>query len=112
MTEQELQQRRRARWRVDGARPIETIDAAAEFIAEMGLCLEFPVKPWVVAPTWMGACAGTEADLPLAAQAFRDPRLPRARELKTGLPRPRTGFEVRYQGETNLLLAAALLHLF
>jgi len=112
MTEQELQQRRRARWRVDGARPVETIDAAAEFIAEMGLCLEFPVKPWVVAPTWMGACAGTEADLPLAAQAFRDPRLPRARELKTRLLRQRTAFEVRYQGETNLLLSAEMFPFF
>src|SRR5439155_18827091 len=112
MTEQELQQRRRARWRVDGARPVETIDAAAEFIAEMGLCLEFPVKPWVVAPTWMRACAGTEADLPLAAQAFRDPRLPRARELKTRLLRQRTAFEVRYQGETNLLLSAEMFRFF
>src|SRR5438105_15133913 len=103
MTEQELQQRRRARWRVDGARPVETIDDAAEFIAETGLCLEFAVKTWLVAPTWMGACAGTEADLPLAAQAFRDPRLPRLRELKTRPLRQRTVLQVRYQGETNLL---------
>ena len=60
----------------------------------------------------MGACAGTEAGLPLAAQAFRDPRLPRARELKTRLLRQRTAFEVRYQGETNLLLSAEMFPFF
>ena len=76
MTEQELWQQRRARWRVDGTRPVQTIEAAAEFVTEVGLSLEFPVKPAVVAPTWIGACAGTENDLPVAKQAFRDRRAP------------------------------------
>src|SRR5919109_750408 len=112
MTEQELYQRRRARWRVDGACPVETIEGAAEFIAEVGLCLEFPVKPPVVAPTWIGACVGSDDDLPLAPQAFRDKRVPVARELKARLVRQRLAFEVRYQAETNLLLAAEMFPFF
>src|SRR5437763_4948525 len=112
MTEQELWQQRRARWRVDGTRPVQTIEAAAEFVAEVGLCLEFPVKPAVVAPTWIGACAGIEDDLPVAQQAFRDPREPLAEELKTRLLRQRLAFEARYQGETNLLLSAEMFPFF
>src|SRR2546423_5148672 len=112
MTEQELWQRRRARWRVDGTRRLETIEGAAEFIAELGLCLEFPVKPAVLAPTWIGACTGTDDGLPVAQQAFRDLRVPVAQELKTRLVRQRLAFEVRYQGEANLLLSAEMFPFF
>src|SRR5438874_13462551 len=112
MTEQELWQQRQARWRVDGTRPVQTIEAAAEFLAEVGLCLEFPVKPAVVAPTWIGACAGMADDLPVAKQACRDRRVPVVEELKRRLLRLYLSFAVRYLVESNLLVVAGLFRFF
>jgi len=105
MTELELHQQRRARWRQDGARPLRSVADAAEFMAEVGMCLMYPLHPPVLAPTFIGACAGTSEDLPTAQQAFRDPRAAQAKELMLRLLRSRQAYEAGFAGETSLLLS-------
>lgn len=106
MTELELIQQRRAKWRLDGTRPVRTLEDASDFIGEVGLCLMYPAEPPVLGPTLVGAVAGSEDDLPAAQKAFEDPRAQRARELMLRLLRERAAFEAQYRGEDILLISA------
>src|SRR5438270_9595907 len=73
MTEQELVEQRRAKWRVNG-NPIRTLEEAREFLEEVGFCLTYPVLPPKLAPTFFGATVGSDLGLALQQQAFSDPR--------------------------------------
>ena len=106
MTELELVQQRRAKWRIDGSRPVRTTEDAAGFIAEVGMCVMYPGEPPVLGPTFVGAVAGSEDKLPAAQQAFKDLRAQQARELMLRLLRERAAFEAQYRGEDILLISA------
>jgi urease gamma subunit len=106
MTEQELQQARRERWRLDG-RGMRTVEEARDFIESAGMCLLYPVKPPVLAPTFLGALAGTNEDLPDAKHAFADPRAQEATELMVRLLREKSVFEANVFGEAGFLVSAA-----
>jgi hypothetical protein len=106
MTELELIQQRRAKWRLDDERRVRTSEDAAAFIAEVGVCLVYPAEPDVVAPTFVGAVAGSDDRLPSAQQAFKNESAQQARELMLRLLRERVAFEAQYRGEDILLISA------
>ena len=106
MTEQELQQTRREKWRLDG-KPILTIEEARAFLDEVGFCLMYPQRPALLVPTFIGAFVGSEDRLPGWQHAFKDPRATEAMELMVRLLRERTAFEANLFDENNGFLVAA-----
>lgn len=111
MTELELREHRRKKWRLDG-NPLRSAGEAREFLESLGFCLMYPVKPPLLVPTFLGACAGSEANLPLRPQAYDDPRARQAEEWALDLLRQRAAFETNRFGETPMLLAASVLPYF
>jgi hypothetical protein len=106
MTDLELQQARREKWRLDG-KPIRTIEGARAFIEEVGLCLMYPQRPALLVPTFIGAFVGAEDRLPEWQHAFKDPRAAEATELMVRLLRERAAFEANLFEENNGFLVAA-----
>jgi len=111
MTEQDLQQERARRWRVDG-NPIRTIEDARSFLRGVGFCLMLPVRSLPVMPTFIGAYAGSAEGLPDAKHAFADPRTSPATELMVRLLRERSAYEINFLPETSLLVSASLFPFF
>lgn len=127
MTEFELQQQRRHKWRTDSpGHAIRTLDDAREFIESVGFCLMYPLPPQqakvgiagalgkstVLAPTFIGAYAGSEENLPTWQHAFADPRAQQASELMVRLLRERAAYEANLFGETGFLIAASIFPYF
>jgi len=106
MTDQELQQLRREKWRLDG-KPVRTIEAARAFLEDAGFCLMYPQRPPLLVPTFIGAFVGSEDRLPDWQHAFADPRAAEAIELMVRLLRERTAFEANLFAENNGFLVAA-----
>lgn len=106
MTDLELQQLRREKWRLDG-KPIRTIEQARAFVEDNGFCLMYPQRPPLLVPTFIGAFAGSEDRLPEWQHAFKDPRATEATELMVRLLRERTAFEANLFEENNGFLVAA-----
>jgi hypothetical protein len=105
MTEQELHELRRRQWRLDG-RGMRTLEEAREFMETVGMCLLYPTKPAVLAPTFLGAYAGTDEGLPVARQAFADPRAREATDLMVRLLREKSVFEASVFGDAGFLVSA------
>src|SRR5260370_6413172 len=84
MIEQELQQLRREKWRLDG-KAIRTIEQARAFLEGVGFCLMFPLRPAMPLPTFMGAFVGADDRLPTWKDAYSDPRAAEATELMVRL---------------------------
>jgi hypothetical protein len=106
MTDLELQQLRREKWRLNG-KPIRTIEAARAFVEDVGFCLMYPQRPALLVPTFIGAFVGSEDRLPGWQHAFADPRAAEATELMVRLLRERTAFEANLFEENNGFLVAA-----
>jgi len=106
MTESDLIQLRRSKWRLDG-RPIRTIEEARVFIDEVGFCLMYPVRPPMPLPTFIGAFAGSDDRLPTWQHAFSDPRAADATSLMVRLLRERSAYEANLFDENNAFLVAA-----
>src|SRR3974390_2975891 len=106
MTEQELQQQRREKWRLEGKR-IRTIEEARAFLEEVGFCLMYPKRPPLLVPTFIGAFVGSDDRLPEWQHAFKDPRAGEATELMVRLLRERAAFEANVFEENNGFLVAA-----
>ncbi|HUA16280.1 MAG TPA: crosslink repair DNA glycosylase YcaQ family protein [Verrucomicrobiae bacterium] len=106
MTDLELQQLRREKWRLDG-KPIQTIEKARTFVEDVGFCTMYPERPALLLPTFIGAFAGSDEKLPVWQQAFQDPRAARATELMVRLLRERSAFEANLLEENNGFLIAA-----
>jgi hypothetical protein len=117
MTEQELQQRRREKWRLDG-NPVRTLEDARAFIESVGFCLMYPLPSAgakglrLIVPTFVGAYVGDAEKLPTWQHAFRDPRAQEATELMVRLLRDRSTYEAPLFGETTLLVAATVFSYF
>ena len=111
MTEQELLEARRAKWRLNG-QPIRTLEDAHEFIDSVGFCLMLPVRHAVQVPTFIGAYAGTDEHLPLAQHAFADPRFKDANDLMVRLLRQKFAYEANLFGETTFLVSASVFPFF
>ena len=106
MTELELQQMRREKWRLDG-KPIRTIEEARAFLEDAGFCLMYPRRPALLVPTFIGAFVGADDRLPEWQHAFKDPRAAQATELMVRLLREKTGFEANIFEEANGFIVAA-----
>ena len=111
MNEPELKQLRRHKWRLDG-RPLRTLEEGREFLESVGFCLMYPLKPPVLAPTFIGAYVGGEEELPTWQHAFADPRAQQASELMVRLLRERAAFEANLFGESGFLLATSIFPYF
>jgi hypothetical protein len=106
MTDLELLQLRREKWRLDG-RAIQTIESARTFLEDVGFCLMYPQRPALLVPTFIGAFVGSDDRLPEWQHAFKDPRAAQATELMVRLLREKTVFEANVFEENNGLLVAA-----
>jgi 23S rRNA pseudouridine2605 synthase len=106
MTDLELSQLRREKWRLDG-RPVRTLDDARSFLESVGFCLMYPLRPAVLAPTFVGAWVGSDDRLPAWQHAFEDPRAQDATALMVRLLRDRSAYEANLFGENNAFLVAA-----
>jgi hypothetical protein len=113
MTEQELIDARRQRFRI-AANPIRTIEDAREFLNQVGFCLMYPLRHPFAAPipTFIGAYAGTDEGLPYGQIAFADPRAKAATELMVRLLRERSAFESNIFEETPLIISAEMFPYF
>jgi len=106
MTEQELYQLRREKWRLNG-KPIRIIEEARAFCRVVGICLMYPLRPAQPLPTFIGATIGAEDRLPTWQHAYSDPRAAEATEMMVRLLRERAAFEANSFDENNGLLIAA-----
>jgi hypothetical protein len=106
MTEQELTQLRREKWRLNG-NPVRTLDDARSFLESVGFCLIFPLNPPLLAPTFIGGWSGSDERLPTQRQAFTDPRAKDAIELMVRLLRDKTAYEANLFDENNAFLLSA-----
>jgi len=106
MTDLELNHQRRQKWRLDG-HPVRTLDDAREFIELVGFCLIYPLKPPLLAPTFVGAWTGSEDRLPTWQQAFADPRAHDAVALMVRLLRDHAAYEANLFDQNNAFLVAA-----
>jgi hypothetical protein len=105
MTEQELDQMRREKWHPDGA-VVRTLDEARTFIESVGFSLMFPIRPPVLAPTFIGAWIGSEDRLPTFQQSFADPRARDATALMVRLLRDHSAYEANLFDENSPFLIA------
>jgi hypothetical protein len=111
MTEQELEQQRTANWHT-GGNPVRTIEEARSFLESVGFCLMLPERQLPLAPSFIGAYAGTAAGLPDTRHAFADPRAQEATDLMVRLLRERSAFEMNLFGDTTLVVSAPLFPFF
>jgi hypothetical protein len=105
MNDQDLQQLRREKWRLDG-KAIRTIEEARAFVESVGFCLMYPVRPSVPVPTFIGAFVGADSRLPTWQQAYSDPRAAEATEMMVRLLRERAAYEANLFDENNTFLLA------
>ncbi len=111
MTDRELQELRREKWRVAG-NPARTLESLSEFLESVGFCLMYPQKPMPLVPTFIGALTGQEDGLPTWQTAFSDERARDATELMVRLLRQRAAYEANLFGENNFLVAASVFPYF
>jgi hypothetical protein len=105
MTEPELDQRRREKWHLNGA-PLRTVDDARRFIESVGFCMMYPMRPPLLAPTFIGARAGSDEHLPTQQHAFADPRAQEATDIMVRLLRNHDAYEANLVEENNAFLVA------
>jgi hypothetical protein len=106
MTESDLQQLRRSKWRLDG-KPIRTVEEARAFVEDVGFCLMYPMRPTMPVPTFIGAFVGSDNRLPTWQHAYSDPRALAATDLMVRLLRERSAYEANLVEENNAFLVAA-----
>ena len=111
MHEQQLQELRREKWRLNG-RGVRTLEEAREFIDTVGFCLLYPQRPAVLAPTFVGAYKGSDEKLPVAHMAFADPEAVEAKELMVRLLREKSAYEANVFAENNFIVAASVFPYF
>jgi hypothetical protein len=111
MTDQELQQQRWHKWRLDGER-VQTLEQARAFIDDVGFCLMYPDRALPLVPTFMGAFSGSAEHLPDTRHAFADPRSQQATDLMVRLLREKTAFELSLSPSTDVIISAAIFPFF
>lgn len=111
MTEQELQQQRWHKWRLDGER-VQTLEQARAFLDEVGFCLMYPDRLLPLVPTFMGAFSGSAEHLPDTKHAFADPRSQHATDLMVRMLREKTAFEMSLSPATDMIISAAIFPFF
>ena len=105
MTEQEIQQARALKWRLDG-HAVRTLEDARTFFESVGFCLMYPTRPSVLVPTFVGAWVGEDDRLPLQQHAFSDPRAKEATDLMVRALRAKAAYEAPLVDENNAFLVS------
>lgn len=105
MTEQELQQARAVKWRLDG-RAVRTLEDARTFLESVGFCLMYPTRPAMLVPTFVGAWVGENDRLPMQQHAYADPRAREATDLMVRALRAKAAFEALLIDENNAFLVS------
>src|SRR5580658_4643382 len=111
MHDQQLQELRREKWRLNG-RPVRTLEDAREFIDSVGFCTLYPQRPAVLAPTFVGAYAGSDEKLPTAQMAFAHPSAREAKELMVRLLREKAAYEANVFPDNNFIVSASAFPYF
>ncbi len=111
MQEQQLQELRREKWRLNG-QPVGTLEEAREFIESVGFCLLYPQRPPVLVPTFVGAYKGSDEKLPTAQMAFADAGARGAKELMVRLLREKAAYEANVFPENNFIISASVFPYF
>jgi 23S rRNA pseudouridine2605 synthase len=106
MTDSELLQARMQKWRLDG-QSVRTLDEARAFLESVGFCLMYPMRPPILAPTFIGAWVGSDDKLPARQHAYNDPRAKEATELMVRALRDKAAYEAPLIDENNAFLLAA-----
>jgi hypothetical protein len=108
MTDTELIQLRRDKWRLNG-NSVRTLEDAHSFIESVGFCLMLPLPAprTSLVPTFVGACLGSDDKLPTQRNALTDPRARDATELMVRLLRDKSAYEANLGDENNALLLSA-----
>jgi hypothetical protein len=108
MTDTELIQLRREKWRVNG-NAVRTLEDARSFIESVGFCLMLPLSApkTLMVPTFVGATLGSDEKLPTQRNALTDPRARDATELMVRLLRDKSAYEANLGDENNALLLSA-----
>ena len=77
MTNQELEDLRRQKWRLNG-NPVRTLEDAREFIESVGFALMYPLKPavccllsWELGPGRMRSCLPGNMRLPIRGREMQ-----------------------------------------
>ncbi len=111
MHEQQLQEMRREKWRLNG-QPVRTLDDARAFIDSAGFCLLYPQRPAVLVPTFVGAYKGSDEKLPMVNMAFADPEAREAKDLMVRLLREKTAYEANVFPDNNFIVSASVFPYF
>jgi hypothetical protein len=111
MFEQQLQDLRREKWRLNG-RAVRTLEDAREFIDSVGFCLLYPQRPAALVPTFVGAYAGSDENLPPAQMAFANPSAREAKELMVRLLREKAAYEANVFPDNNFIVSASAFPYF
>ncbi|MGH9514736.1 MAG: hypothetical protein ACRD3P_03545 [Terriglobales bacterium] len=108
MTDTELIELRREKWRLNG-NAVRTLEDARSFIESVGFCLMLPppAPKTLMVPTFVGAFLGSDEKLPTPRRALTDPGAREATELMVRLLRDKSGYEANLGDETNALLISA-----
>jgi len=108
MTDQELEQLRHEKWRLD-AKPVRTFEDARSFLESVGFCMMYPMRQQVLVPTFIGAWVGSDQRLPAQQHAFADPRAQEATGVMVRLLRERAAYEANLFEENNAFLVAGAI---
>jgi 23S rRNA pseudouridine2605 synthase len=114
MTDTELIELRREKWRLNGT-AVRTLEDARSFIESVGFCLMLPLPApkTLLVPTFVGATLGSDEKLPMQRNALTDPRAREASELMVRLLRDKSAYEANLGDEHNgLLLSASVFPYF
>jgi hypothetical protein len=106
MTDSELQQARLEKWHLTG-KPVRTLEDGRAFMESVGFSLLYPMRPPLLAPTFVGAWVGADDRLPTQQHSFSDPRARDAQDLMVRLLRDRAAFEANLFDENNAFLVSA-----
>src|SRR3954464_11125710 len=100
MTDTELIELRREKWRLNGT-AVRTLEDARSFIESVGFCLMLPLPApkELLVPTFVGATLGSDEKLPMQRNALTDPRPREASELMVRLLRQGFDYEARVADE-------------
>jgi 23S rRNA pseudouridine2605 synthase len=112
MTDLELHEQRREKWRLTG-KPLRTIEEARAFLELVGFSLFYPTRPATLIPTFLGAWCGTDVNLPTPQKAFSDPRVQEATGMMVRLLREHYAYEAPlYDENVTFLLTASTFPFF
>ena len=91
---------------------MRTLEDAQEFVESVGFATLYPMKPALLAPTFLGAYVGDDTNLPTWQHGYSDARVQEALPLMVRLLRSKNAYEANLFGESNFLVSASAFPYF